>query len=45
MAFLVGQPNWTVSVAVLHQGEPVIGVVVAPMLDEVYVGSLGVGAT
>ncbi|WP_430249290.1 inositol monophosphatase family protein [Neorhizobium sp. DAR64860/K0K1] len=45
MAFLVGQPNWTVSVAVLHQGEPVIGVVVAPILDEVYVGSLGCGAT
>jgi myo-inositol-1(or 4)-monophosphatase len=45
MAFLVGQPNWTVSVAVLHNGEPVIGVVAAPMFDEIYVGRSGGGAT
>ncbi|MDO1583379.1 inositol monophosphatase family protein [Rhizobium oryzicola] len=45
MAFLVGQPNWTVSIAVLHEGEPVIGVVVAPMLGETYVGCAGEGST
>lgn len=45
MAFLVGQPNWTVSVAVLQNGEPVIGVVAAPMFDELYVGQSGKGAT
>ncbi|MBP2551736.1 myo-inositol-1(or 4)-monophosphatase [Neorhizobium galegae] len=45
MAFLVGQPNWTVSVAVMHAGEPVIGVVAAPMFDEIYVGRSGGGAT
>ncbi len=45
MAFLVGQPNWTVSVAVLHDDEPIIGVVEAPVLNETYVGCLGEGAT
>lgn len=44
MAFLVGQPNWTVSIAVLHHGEPVIGVVYAPMLRELYVARQGEGA-
>lgn len=45
MAFLVGQPNWTVSIAVLHEGRPVIGVVFAPMLKELYVGQAERGAT
>ena len=45
MAFLVGQPNWTVSVAVLKGGEPVAGVVMAPIFDEIYVAQEGRGAT
>ncbi|MBV2186785.1 MAG: inositol monophosphatase [Rhizobium sp.] len=45
MAFLVGQQNWTVSVAVLFNGEPMIGVVFAPMLREIFVGQAGRGAT
>ncbi len=45
MAFLVGQPNWTVSVAVLFDGQPVIGAVFAPMLGEFFVGQTGRGAS
>lgn len=45
MAFLVGQPNWTVSIAVLHRDQPVIGVVHAPILRELYVAMKGKGAT
>lgn len=45
MAFLVGQPNWTVSIAVLHHGEPVVGVVCAPLLNELYAARTGAGAT
>ncbi|MCJ8510464.1 inositol monophosphatase [Rhizobium lemnae] len=45
MAYLVGQPNWTVSIAVLHEGEPAIGVVSAPMFHDIYVAQRGKGAT
>lgn len=44
MAFLVGQPNWTVSIAVLENGKPVIGVIFAPMLGETYVAQFQRGA-
>lgn len=43
--FLNGMPNWCVSVAVLHEGVPVIGVIVAPCFQECYVAALGKGAT
>lgn len=36
MAFLTGQPNWTVSIAVLEGDELVAGVVFAPVLKEIY---------
>ncbi|WP_296101311.1 inositol monophosphatase [uncultured Agrobacterium sp.] len=45
MAFLVGQPNWSVSIAVLKNAEPVVGVVYAPVLRELYVGQTDRGAT
>ncbi len=45
MAFLVGQPNWTVSIAVVHEGRPVVGVVYAPVMRELYAASDGQGAT
>jgi len=43
--FLNGMPNWCVSVAVLHEGVPVIGVIYAPYYEECYVAALGQGAT
>lgn len=43
--FLNGMPNWCVSVAVLHDGVPVIGVIFAPTYQECYVAALGQGAT
>jgi len=42
--FLNGMPNWCVSVAVLHEGIPVIGVIYAPVYDECYVAALNNGA-
>jgi myo-inositol-1(or 4)-monophosphatase len=45
MAFLVGQPNWTVSIAVVHDGRPVVGVVYAPVMRELYAAAEGSGAT
>ena len=35
-AFLAGKDLWCVSVAVVHRGRPVAGVLYAPALDEVY---------
>ena len=43
--FLNGMPNWCVSVAVLHEGVPVIGVIFAPYYQECYVAAQGKGAT
>lgn len=43
--FLNGMPNWCVSIAVLHEGIPVIGVIYAPYYEECYVAALGQGAT
>jgi myo-inositol-1(or 4)-monophosphatase len=43
--FVNGMPNWCVSIAVLHDNIPVIGVISAPCHDELYVAGLGKGAT
>ncbi|KQY12987.1 inositol monophosphatase [Rhizobium sp. Root73] len=43
--FVNGMPNWCVSIAVLHNNEPVIGVIYAPCHDELYAGAAGKGAT
>jgi len=42
--FLNGMPNWCVSIAVLHGGRPVIGLIDAPLLEEHYAGAAGCGA-
>ncbi|MBC8130309.1 MAG: inositol monophosphatase [Rhizobiaceae bacterium] len=42
--FLVGQPNWCVSIAVSDGTRPVCGVVHAPVLGETYVARTGRGA-
>jgi len=37
-AFICGLPSWTVLIALLDAGEPVVGVIDAPRVDERYVG-------
>lgn len=40
-AFINGETTWCVSVAVVHRGRPVAGVLVAPALDEEYLAVSG----
>jgi myo-inositol-1(or 4)-monophosphatase len=42
--FVNGMPNWCVSIALLHDGVPVVGVIAAPCHGELYSGALGLGA-
>ncbi len=44
-AFLAGDPNWTVSIALVLDGRPIAGVVHAPALGETYAAALGCGAS
>ncbi len=44
-AFVIGDPRWAVSVALVVDGRPVAGVVHAPALDETYTAARGGGAT
>ena len=39
-AFIAGETTWCVSVAVVHRGEPVAGVLFAPALEEEFTASL-----
>lgn len=43
--FVNGMPNWCVSIGLLHEGIPVVGVISAPCHDELYAAALGLGAT
>jgi len=43
-AFIRGEDCWTVSIAVVEDGEAIAGVVFAPVRDEMYEASLGGGA-
>lgn len=43
--FVNGMPNWCVSVGLLHEGIPVVGVISAPCHGELYAAALGKGAT
>jgi len=45
VAFIKGKPWFSVSIAVVEDGRPVVGVVHAPALDETYAAALGGGAT
>ena len=45
IAFMKGRPHFTVCVALVRDGRPVIGAVYNPMLDEFYAASEGHGAT
>lgn len=37
-AFVAGLPLWTTLIALRHEGEPVVGVIAQPYLDEIFVG-------
>lgn len=43
--FVNGMPNWCVSIAVINEGQPVIGVIMAPCQQECFVSARGQGAT
>ena len=43
--FVNGMPNWCVSIALLSNDEPVIGVVASPCHQEIYASAAGRGAT
>jgi 3'(2'),5'-bisphosphate nucleotidase len=42
--FIAGIPEFTVNIALVERGEPVLGVVYAPALDVAYAGGRGLGA-
>lgn len=42
--FVNGMPTWCVSIGVLHQSEPVIGVISAPCQGELFSAARGLGA-
>jgi myo-inositol-1(or 4)-monophosphatase len=44
-AFVIGDPRWCVSVALVVDGRPIAGVVHAPALNETYAAARGEGAT
>lgn len=37
-SFICGLPTWTTLIALLEEGEPVLGLIDAPVLDQIYVG-------
>lgn len=43
-SYMCSLPSWTTLIALLDEGEPVLGVIDAPRLDETYVGSDGEAA-
>ncbi|WP_165222959.1 inositol monophosphatase family protein [Affinirhizobium pseudoryzae] len=43
--FVNGMPTWCVSVAIVRDGEPVVGVIHVPCSDELYASAHGLGAT
>jgi len=43
-AFLTGDPRWAVSIAYIHDGRPIAGVVHAPALGQTYQAAIGCGA-
>ena len=43
-AFLTGDPRWAVSIAYIHDGRPIAGVIHAPALGQTYQAAVGCGA-
>jgi myo-inositol-1(or 4)-monophosphatase len=44
-AFLIGRPDWTVSVALVENGRPRLAALYAPVTDEMFVAASGKGTT
>ena len=44
-AFVSGKPQFGTLAALMHRGDPIVGVIDMPILNERYIGVLGVGAT
>lgn len=44
-AFLDGKPDWSVSVALVADGRPVLGGLYAPVTDEMFLAAAGAGAS
>jgi myo-inositol-1(or 4)-monophosphatase len=44
-AFSTGHPDWSVSIALVSAGRPVLGVIYAPVHDHLYEARLGAGAS
>jgi myo-inositol-1(or 4)-monophosphatase len=44
-AYLAGLPDWTISVALVSDGRPVIGALYAPVTEELFLSTAGQGAT
>lgn len=42
--FIRGEKEYTVNIALIHHGEPVLGVIYTPAKEELYVGARGLGA-
>jgi myo-inositol-1(or 4)-monophosphatase len=42
--YLMGNPLFAVSIALLHHGKPIVGVVYAPFTDELFTAEIGKGA-
>jgi myo-inositol-1(or 4)-monophosphatase len=38
---MCGLPTWTTLIGLLEEGEPVLGLIDAPRLDEIYIGAAG----
>jgi myo-inositol-1(or 4)-monophosphatase len=43
--FLAGLPGWCISIGAVDDGGPAVGVIYAPVLDEMFVAARGLGAT
>jgi myo-inositol-1(or 4)-monophosphatase len=43
-AYLAGLPNWTIAAALVEDGRPVAGAIFAPVTDELFTATAGLGA-
>ena len=44
-AFIAGRPDWTISVALVENGRPVLAALYAPVTEEMFLGAAAAGAT
>ncbi|MEI8277379.1 MAG: inositol monophosphatase family protein, partial [Hyphomicrobiales bacterium] len=44
-AYIAGKPDWTISVALVEAGRPLVAALYAPVTEEMFLGVAGAGAT